>query len=94
MDLRVQSLRLVSVVMPSLNQAPFIGAAIDSVLGQDYANVELIVADVAHAAELMLKFVVRKRATTARREWPEFFAVTVGTRYRRRLEAICRERLN
>lgn len=36
---------LVSVVMPSLNQARFIDAAIDSVLGQGSADVELIVAD-------------------------------------------------
>lgn len=41
----VQPLPLVSVVMPSLNQARFIGASIDSVLGQDYPNLELIVAD-------------------------------------------------
>lgn len=38
-------LPLVSVVMPSLNQARFIDAAIDSVLSQDYPNIELIVAD-------------------------------------------------
>ncbi|MFA7280407.1 MAG: glycosyltransferase family 2 protein [Sterolibacterium sp.] len=31
--------------MPSLNQAKFVGAAIDSVLGQDYPNIELVVAD-------------------------------------------------
>ncbi|MCX7144138.1 MAG: glycosyltransferase [Proteobacteria bacterium] len=36
---------LVSVVMPSLNQVKFIDTAIDSVLGQDYPNIELIVAD-------------------------------------------------
>lgn len=36
---------LVSIVMPSLNQARFIKAAIDSVLTQDYARLELIVAD-------------------------------------------------
>lgn len=36
---------LVSVIMPSLNQARFIGASIDSVLGQDYRQIELIVAD-------------------------------------------------
>ncbi len=38
-------LPLVSVVMPSLNQARFIEAAIDSVLSQNYPNIELIVAD-------------------------------------------------
>lgn len=36
---------MVSVVMPSLNQGRFIDAAIDSVLGQGYPKVELIVAD-------------------------------------------------
>lgn len=37
--------QLVSIVMPSLNQAAFIGEAIESVLSQDYENLELIVAD-------------------------------------------------
>jgi len=41
----VRTFRLVSVVMPSLNQARFIDAAIDSVLNQDYPNIELIFAD-------------------------------------------------
>lgn len=41
----MQPLPLVSVVMPSLNQLRFIDAAIDSVLGQNYQNLELIVAD-------------------------------------------------
>lgn len=36
---------LVSVVMPTLNQVAFISDAIDSVLGQDYPQIELIVAD-------------------------------------------------
>ncbi len=35
----------VSVVMPSYNNAKFIRSAIDSVLQQDYANLELIVVD-------------------------------------------------
>jgi glycosyltransferase involved in cell wall biosynthesis len=39
------SLPLVSVVMPSLNQARFIETSVNSVLEQDYRNVELIVAD-------------------------------------------------
>jgi glycosyltransferase involved in cell wall biosynthesis len=36
---------LVSIVMPSLNQAAFIAAAVESVLSQSYPQLELIVAD-------------------------------------------------
>jgi glycosyltransferase involved in cell wall biosynthesis len=36
---------LVSVVIPSLNQGRYIGAALDSVLMQDYSNIETIVVD-------------------------------------------------
>jgi glycosyltransferase involved in cell wall biosynthesis len=36
---------LISIVMPSLNQSEFISDAVDSVLSQDYQNLELIVAD-------------------------------------------------
>lgn len=38
-------MQLVSIVMPSLNQVRYIEAAIDSVLSQDYPNLELVVAD-------------------------------------------------
>jgi glycosyltransferase involved in cell wall biosynthesis len=41
---RISSLR-VSVVLPTFNRAWIVGQAIDSVLEQDYANMELIVVD-------------------------------------------------
>lgn len=36
---------LVSVIMPSYNASRFIGASIDSVLGQTYQNLELLISD-------------------------------------------------
>ena len=38
-------LPLVSIITPSFNQVPFIAATIDSVLAQDYPNIEYIVMD-------------------------------------------------
>ena len=36
---------LVSIVIPAYNHDRYLGEAIDSILGQDYSNVELIVLD-------------------------------------------------
>lgn len=36
---------LISVIMPTYNQAPYIAAAIESVFSQSYSNIELIVVD-------------------------------------------------
>jgi len=59
------SLPLVSVVMPSLNQARFIDQAIDSVLGQDYPHIELIVADGGSSDET--RQILEQRASQDRR---------------------------
>jgi glycosyltransferase involved in cell wall biosynthesis len=53
---------LVSVVMPSLNQGRFIDAAIDSVLSQDYPQVELIVADGASTDDTLHRLTRRAQA--------------------------------
>ena len=36
---------LVSVLMPAYNHAPYVRAAVESVLGQSHANLELIAID-------------------------------------------------
>lgn len=59
---------LVSVVMPSLNQVGFIGAAIDSVLGQSYPNLELIVAD-GGSSDGTLKLLSERCSLDARLRW-------------------------
>lgn len=53
---------LVSVVMPSLNQGRFIEAAIDSVLSQEYPQVELIVADGASTDDTLHRLTRRAQA--------------------------------
>ena len=63
----MQPLPLVSVVMPSLNQARFIRAATDSVLGQDYPNIELIVAD--GGSEDGTVDLLKARAADSRLRW-------------------------
>jgi cellulose synthase/poly-beta-1,6-N-acetylglucosamine synthase-like glycosyltransferase len=42
---QIMPLPRISVVVPSLNQAPFLAEAIDSVLSQGYPDLELIVMD-------------------------------------------------
>ena len=45
MNLNQNRTRLVSVIIPTYNHAQFIGKAIESVIGQSYKNLELIVVD-------------------------------------------------
>ncbi len=58
----------VSVLMPTLNQVCFINAAIDSVLGQDYPLIELIVAD-GGSTDGTLDVLKNRQATDARLRW-------------------------
>ncbi len=44
---------LVSVIVPSYSQARFIGATIDSILGQDYRPIEILVMDGASTDETL-----------------------------------------
>lgn len=59
---------LVSIVMPSLNQARFIEAAIDSILMQDYARLELIVAD-GGSTDGTLAILQQRQQTDKRLVW-------------------------
>lgn len=59
---------LVSVVMPSLDQGRFIGAAIDSVLEQDYRRIELIVADGA-STDGTVEYLAERSARDDRLRW-------------------------
>ena len=62
------ALQLVSIVMPSLNQVGFIVAAIESVLQQDYPNLELIVAD-GGSEDGTVDLLVEWQARDARLKW-------------------------
>lgn len=59
---------LISVVMPSWNQAQFVEASIDSVLGQNYPNVELIVAD-GGSNDGTVEILKRRQAGDSRLRW-------------------------
>ncbi len=59
---------LVSVVMPSFDQRRFIGASIDSVLGQDYGHVELIVAD-GGSTDGTVDYLAERSAADDRLRW-------------------------
>ena len=54
--------------MPTLNQAGFINAAIDSVLGQDYPAIELIVAD-GGSTDGTLELLKNRQAVDSRLRW-------------------------
>ncbi|EXI82417.1 MAG: Chondroitin polymerase [Candidatus Accumulibacter appositus] len=64
--LRYQS--LVSVIMPSLNQGEFIREAIDSVLGQRFRRVELIVVD-GGSSDCTLSVLAELAAQDSRLRW-------------------------
>lgn len=59
---------LVSIVMPSFNQAEFIEASLDSVLGQSYRHTELIVAD-GGSTDGTLDILKSRRAEDSRLRW-------------------------
>ena len=58
----------VSVVMPSLDQRRFLAAAIDSVLGQDHAALELIVAD-GGSTDGTVAYLAERAAEDERLRW-------------------------
>ena len=64
----MQSLPLVTIVMPTFNQVGFINAAIDSVLEQDYPAIELIVAD-GGSTDGTLELLISRHALDKRLSW-------------------------
>lgn len=65
-SLRNQS--MVSVIMPSLNQGEFISEAIDSVLGQPFPRIELIVVD-GGSSDCTLSLLTERAAQDSRLRW-------------------------
>jgi glycosyltransferase involved in cell wall biosynthesis len=59
---------LVTIVMPSMNQAGFIAAAVHSVLSQDYKHLELIVAD-GCSTDGTQAWLAQQQALDARLRW-------------------------
>lgn len=59
---------LISIVMPSLNQARFLPEALDSVLAQDHAHLELIVAD-GGSSDGTAGILAERGATDPRLRW-------------------------
>lgn len=59
---------LISIVMPSLNQAAFIEQAIDSVLNQSYSKIELIIAD-GLSTDGTLSILQKKQKQDSRLKW-------------------------
>lgn len=59
---------LISVVMPSSNQKTFIMAAVESVLSQNYTNLELIVADCG-SIDGSIDWLAKKQAEDNRLRW-------------------------
>jgi len=59
---------LISIVMPSLNQAAFIEQAIDSVLNQPYSKIELIIAD-GVSTDGTLNLLQKKQKQDSRLKW-------------------------
>jgi hypothetical protein len=71
----------ISIVTPSLNQARFLGAALDSVLDQGYANLEYIVCDGAStdgSADIVGQYADRLAWWTSEPDAGQFDAINKG----------------